>query len=218
MARSSWRNSGLTAAFAVALVVATSGKASAHRLDEYLQAAQLAIDPDRVELQLELTPGAALAAAILAEIDRDRNGTISDAEARAYAAVVQGAIRLELDGSVLHPELVESRPPAVDAVSKGEGTLRLRWTAPLPPLADGPHELFYMNAHHRDVGVYLANVLVPSTDRVAVTSQDRDVEQREYTVAYELKGGPAGALRGLAIAGIAGALAGAVFFLRRRRA
>ncbi len=215
MARSSWRNSGL-AACAAALVLAAATDASAHRLDEYLQAAQLAINPDRVDLQLELTPGAALATAILAEIDRDRNGTISDAEARAYAAVVQGAIRLELDGSLPHPELVESRPPGVDAVSKGEGTMRLRWTAPLPPLADGPHELFYLNAHHRDVGVYLANVLVPSSDRVAVTSQDRDVEQREYTVAYELKGKASPLTRGLLLAGAGGALAVVALLVRRR--
>ena len=37
---------------------------SAHRLDEYLQAARLGIDPDRVELQLDLTPGAAVPARI----------------------------------------------------------------------------------------------------------------------------------------------------------
>lgn len=189
---------------------------SAHRLDEYLQAARLGIDPDRVELQLDLTPGASLAAAIVAEIDRDRNGTISDAEARAYGLVVQAAIRLELDGTVLRPELVESRPAPVDAVSKGQGTLRFRWTAPLPPLSDGAHELFYLNAHHRDVGVYLANVLVPSTDRVAVTSQERDVDQREYTIAYELKPAPDG-WRPMLLIGLLGAAVAAIGFLRRRR-
>jgi hypothetical protein len=188
------------------LVLATATVASAHRRDEYLQAARVAIDPDRVELELDLTPGIAVAERVLAELDRDRSGTISDAEARAYASVVEGGIRLELDGRVLRPELVESRPPAVDAVTRGEGTLHYRWAAPVPSLAEGRHELFYLNAHHHDIGVYLANVLVPSSDRVAVTSQDRDTEQREFTVEYELKPSPARGIWSGVLIGIGGVL------------
>ena len=32
----------------------------------------------------------------------------------------------------------------------------------------GPHHLRYRNTHRPDIGVYLANVLVPASDRLAV--------------------------------------------------
>jgi hypothetical protein len=181
---------------------------SAHRLDEYLQAARLNIDPGRVELQLDLTPGVALAERIVGEIDRNRDGAISDDEIRAYATVVQSGITLAVDGQPLQPQLVETRLPAAGAIPQGTGTIQLRWVAPLPPLTTGPHRLFYRNAHHRDIGVYLANVLVPANDRIAVTAQDRDVDQREFTVEYDLRA--AQTTRGLALAGIGGVLAGCV--------
>jgi hypothetical protein len=169
-----------------------------------------------VELQLDLTPGIALADRIVAEIDRDRDGSISDAEIRGYAAVVLNGITLAVDGSQLQPRLVETRLPAVGAIPQGTGTIQLRWVAQLPPLGAGAHRLFYRNTHHRDIGVYLANVLVPANDRVAVTGQDRDVDQREFTVAYQLRDAQTGGSRGLALAGIAGVLAGVVVVWRRR--
>ena len=61
---------------------------SAHRRDEYLQAARLAIDPGGVQLELDLTPGIALAEAIIADIDRNRDGSLSDDEQRAYGRLV----------------------------------------------------------------------------------------------------------------------------------
>jgi len=221
--RSSWpaRRSGKRAAFSgalvLAIVVAGAPSASAHRLDEYLLAGRVAIDPDHVELQLDLTPGVALANRIAAEIDRDRNGIISVDEIRAYAEVVRSGITLAVDGNPLHPNLVESRAPAIDALARGTGTIQLRWVAQLPPLAAGPHRLFYRNAHHPDIGVYLANVLVPANDRVAVTGQDRDVDQREFTVEYELRTARTRGSRRIMLVGIGGVLAGVVLALGRRR-
>ena len=72
-------------ALTLLLVLMSGSWTSAHRRDEYLQAARLAIDPDRVELALDLTPGIAVADLVLSEIDVDRNGLISVAEARAYS-------------------------------------------------------------------------------------------------------------------------------------
>ena len=189
---------------------------SAHRRDEYLQAARLAIEPGRIELQLDLTTGIALADRVIGEIDRDRDGTVSDAEARAYAAVVERDTELALDGRALPRQLVEDRAPLVAAMRSGEGTLRLRWTAALPPLAPGTHVVRFTNAHHADIGVYLANVLVPASDRVAVTRQDRDVDQREFAVTYELQP-RRGRTAGVLAAGVGGLLAGLVVRHGRRR-
>ena len=78
------------AACVLALTTAIVGVAevSAHRRDEYLQAARLAIDPGGVQLELDLTPGIALAEAIIADIDRNRDGALSQDEQRDYAGSV----------------------------------------------------------------------------------------------------------------------------------
>ena len=179
---------------------------SAHRRDEYLQAARLAIDPDRVELELDLTPGIAVADVVLSEIDVDRNGLISAAEARAYSDRVLSAIALDVDGIPLRVELVDSTFPAFDSVRTGEGTTRIQAAASMPRLADGLHHLRYRNTYRSDIGVYLANALVPASDRVIVAAQRRDLYQRDLVIDYQLSRQPAStARRGLSV-GVAGAL------------
>ena len=57
----------------------------AHRDDQYLQTTLVAIEPWGVRLEINLTPGVAIAEQVIARIDRDRNGEISENEAAAYA-------------------------------------------------------------------------------------------------------------------------------------
>ena len=179
---------------------------SAHRRDEYLQAARLGIDPDRVELALDLTAGIAVAEVVLSEIDLDKDGMVSVAEARAYSDGVLSAIALDVDGIPLRVELVDSTFPTFDTVRKGEGTARIQATASLPRLDDGLHHLRYRNAYRSDIGVYLANALVPASDRVIVAAQRRDVYQRDLVIDYMLSGQRTPtARRGLSV-GVAGAL------------
>jgi len=192
-------------ALAVLTVVIASRGLSAHRRDEYLQAARLAIDPDRVQIVLDLTPGIAVAEGVLTEIDRDANKSISAAEARGYSERVLRAIALDVDGMPLGVELVDSVFPAIDTVRRGEGTTRLHAVAPIPRLPDGLHHLRYRNTYRSDVGVYLANALVPASDRVTVAAQRRDVDQRELIVDYRLRGDPATRARQGLPVGAAGA-------------
>ena len=181
------------------------GAASAHRRDEYLQAARVAIDPGRIEIELDLTPGIAVAEQVLAAIDRDGNRAISDGEARAYRDLVLGGLTVDVDGTPLALALIDSSVPEVAAVRNGEGTMRLRAGAALPRVSAGTHRLRYRNAHRPDIGVYLVNALVPASDRVAVVSQRRDVDQRDVTIEYTLAPDPATRLRGGLSAGAAGA-------------
>src|SRR4029450_13636155 len=118
-------------ALTLLLVLITGSWTSAHRRDEYLQAARLGIDPDRVELVLDLTAGIAVAEVVLSEIDLDKNGMISVAEARAYSNRVLSAIALDVDGIPLRVELVESPFPAFDTVRSGAGTTRIQAVAKL---------------------------------------------------------------------------------------
>jgi hypothetical protein len=171
----------------VAAATLAETPALAHRRDEYLQAARIAIDPQRVQIELDLTPGIAVASRVLDEIDRDRNGVVSDSEARAYATRVIGDIRVDVDGETLPVALAATRVPTVDSVLRGEGTIQFQFTAAVQSLGAGNHRLFYRNAHHQDIGAYLANTLVPATDRVMVLTQQRDVAQRELVVDYLLR-------------------------------
>jgi len=185
-ARSSWR-SKRAVALTLILVLAGAVAISAHRRDEYLQAARIAIDPDRVEIALDLTPGISVAADVLARIDRDGDTFVSPDEARAYARELQRVVALDVDGAPLRLELVDDTFPPVEAVRNGEGAMRVNLAAPLPPLAAGVHHLRYRNSHRSDIGVYLANALVPANDRVEVTAQRRDADQRELIIDYVLR-------------------------------
>jgi hypothetical protein len=207
------------AALTLLLVLMSGGSSSAHRQDEYLQAARLAIDPDRVQIELDLTPGIAVAEMVLAEVDVDADRSISAAEARAYSERVLSAIALDVDRMPLHVELVDSAVPAIDAVLKGEGITRIRAVAPMPRLSDGLHHLRYRNTYRRDIGVYLANALVPASDRVTVAVQRRDVDQRELLVDYSLRADPATRARrawSLGLTGVFVLLAG-LWWRRRPR-
>jgi hypothetical protein len=184
--RSSRRSSG-SAALAFALVLVATASTSAHRRDEYLQAARLGIDQDRVELALDLTPGIAVAPQVLAAIDRDGDKAIAPAEARAYALQVLSAIALDVDGRPLRVELVDSDVPSIDAVLNGIGTMRVRAYAAMRGLGGGFHQLHYRNSHRRDIAVYLANALVPASDRVTIGAQRRDFDQRALTITFMLQ-------------------------------
>jgi len=175
----------------VTLVTASGTGVSAHRVDEYLQAARIAIDPDRVQLELDLTPGIALAETILADIDRDRDGALSSEEQRAYGSLVLNALTVDIDGTPVRAELASAGFPGADEIRRGEGTVRLQLTAALPGLSSGVHHLRFRNRHHPDRSVYLANALVPASDRVSVTAQRRDANQTELTIDYTLRAAPA---------------------------
>jgi hypothetical protein len=175
----------MTAAVLLAVIMA-SVSLSAHRRDEYLQATRLAVEPGRVALEIDLTPGIAVADAIIAEIDRDHDGTLSIVEQQAYARSVLAAIELQVDSRPLHVEPGASAFPDLDAFRRGEGVIRLESVVNLPRLSSGDHHLFFRNAHRLVGSVYLANALVPRNDRITIVAQRRDSEQRDLTIDYVL--------------------------------
>jgi hypothetical protein len=202
----------------VLLAIAVGGGGtSAHRRDEYLQASRLAIDPARVEIVLDLTPGIAVAEQVLADVDSNHDHAISPAETTAYASRVMEAIALDVDGVPLRLELGDRTFPAREAVLNGEGTMRIRASASLPELSAGVHHLHYRNTHRPDLGVYLANALVPESPRIRITGQERDIDQRALTVDYELRRAPVRLLSGLAAGVVAAAIWLAIAWARRAR-
>jgi hypothetical protein len=169
---------------AVTAAVVASRGVSAHRLDECLQAARIAIEPTHVELELDLTPGMAVADAIVAEVDRDRDGSLSAAEKQAFVRRVLSAIDLENDGRSLDVTPGATTFAAIDALRRGEGMIRFRADARLPNQSPGTHHIVFRNRYRAAVSAYLANALVPESDRVAVTTQHHDAQQRDLTIDY----------------------------------
>jgi len=182
---------GTAVALALTAAAVLSGVATAHRRDEYLQAARLAVEPGRVELELDLTPGIAVSDATIADVDRDRNGVLSEQEKRAYVGRVLDAVVLELDGRSLHVEPTGSTFPGFNDFRRGEGTIRIRSAVALPHHVAGDHQLSFRNTNQREGSVYLANALVPNSNRVTITAQRRDPAQRTLTIDYALRPGPA---------------------------
>jgi len=172
---------------ALLAAIAGTSELAAHRLDELLQAARIAIGPDRVELEIDVTPGVAIADTFLASIDRDRNQSLSVEEQRRFVDEALAAIALDVDGRALDSRAIACTFADVDAFRRGEGTIHLRAMAALPPLADGEHHLSLRNTFRPDLSVYLANALVPDSDRISITAQHRDIEQRDLTIDYVLR-------------------------------
>jgi hypothetical protein len=202
-ARSSRGSSGAAGALALIVIVIGGTKVSAHRQDEFLQAARVAMDSGRVQIELDLTPGIAMAEEIFADIDRNRDGSLSQEEQRAYGSSVLSALELEVDGSPLRMRPGASSFPDLGAMRRGEGIIRLQSAAILPRLSVGSHQLLFRNRHHPVRSVYLANALVPGSDEVAITAQRRDVNQTELTIDYVLRGSPATSTATWLLGGIA---------------
>jgi hypothetical protein len=208
------RSTGL--AIALTTAVAASIAVSAHRRDEYLQAARLAVEPNRVELELDLTPGIAVADATIADLDRDRDGMLSEGEKRAYVGRVLDAVVLELDGRSLHVETTGSTFPGLNDFRRGEGTIQLLAAAVFPDQADGDHRVSFRNRNDRDGSVYLANALVPRSDRIVITTQRRDPAQRDLTIDYVLRRGPSAPAPTWLLGGITGVAVLAALLMRSR--
>jgi len=197
-------------AMAVVALMAVADTASAHRRDEYLQAARIAVESDRIDVALDLTPGIDVAASVMSDMDRDGDGALSAAEQQSYAARVAAAVSLDLDGRFLRVDTVAATFPTMTTFRRGEGTIELRLRAPMPALAEGRHQLAFRNGERRDVSVYLANALVPENDRVSITGQRRDPAQSalviEFISATDAVGPPMSLLGGLAGVAALGAL------------
>ena len=171
---------------AAALVVLSGASLSAHRMDEYLQAARIGIEPGRVDLELDLTPGTAVFDSVIAAIDRDRDGTVSSAERDAYVSAVFDAIALTVDGQTLAIDRINATFPEIDVLRRGEGIVQLSAGARLPALGNGAHQLTFRNSHRPDVSVYLANALVPVSDVIAITAQHRDRAQVALAIDFTI--------------------------------
>ncbi len=164
------------------------GVASAHRLDEYLQATILLVDKDQVHASMRLIPGVAVASSVIASIDSNGDGVLSEAEQRAYAERVLGDLSLKVDGYRLRPTLVSAEFPQVEQMREGIGEIHIEYTVDLPH--GGPNRrLILEDRHQMGDAAYLVNALVPSDPDIRIVAQSRNERQSFYQLDYVQAGG-----------------------------
>ncbi len=206
-----------------AVVVALMGTpASAHRVDEYLQATLISVEKDHVEVFLRLTPGIAVSSVVLAGIDSNADGVISETEKRVYAERVLGDLSLTVDGHGLIPRLVSVQSPEIEEMKEGLGEIQIAFTAALPN-GGRNRRLVFENHHQQQIASYQVNCLTPRDRNIRVNAQTRNEDQSFYQLDYvqatefsepaELKWWPG--VRGWPVAG-ALSLFAAVIFLSRQ--
>jgi hypothetical protein len=203
-------------AFLVILVLAAPASSAAHRLDEYLQASRLAIGREEIGLELDLTPGASIAAHVVALVDRDADGTISPLEAEAYGRSAVRALVLEVDGRAVPLALTRVEASRIGEMMDGAGSIQIVAVGRFQqPVAAGTRHLRFRNDHHPDSSVYLVNALVPRSPEIVVAAQSRDTSQREIHLEYDLR--PAWPIRLVWLTlGLAGV--GVLFVTRKAKA
>src|SRR5215467_13119816 len=147
--------------------------ASAHRLDEYLQATRLSLAANQIGVEIDLTPGVDVAQMIFALINTDHDGRISASEAEKYANQVLRETTLEIDGNRSQLALMKYEFPSFQEMSAGEGVIRI-FARAIWRGSVGAHRLVYQNNHKTDLGVYLVNALRPGSPAIEITEQHRD--------------------------------------------
>jgi hypothetical protein len=161
------------------LTLGLAGGASAHRLDEYLQATLIGVTRNGVDVEIQLTPGVAILPVWMAVVDQDRDGRISPEEERAYVRRVVHEVELRVDGVPAPLTLTESSFPTLNAMREGLGAIRIKLHA-----ARSGHELRFENRHLPQVSVYLVNCLAGPSEGLVVSGQKRDQAQKSIAFEY----------------------------------
>jgi hypothetical protein len=206
----------MKARMAAAVILLLAGiPALGHRLDEYLQAALIAVAKEHIQAQIRLTPGVAVFPIVLASIDTDGDGVVSKIEQRAYAERVLRDLSLSVDGDHLQLRLVSMAFPTVEQMQDGLGEIRIEFDANVP--RGGRHRrLIFENHHQSRIAAYLVNCLVPRDPDIQLTAQQRNYQQSFYQLDYRQAGIRSGPMSFAWWSGLTGLLGAAALLLSVR--
>ena len=171
---------------AIVVVLAVPSESAAHRLDEYLQAARVSLARDGVTLEVDLTPGANIASAVVPLLDRNGDDRISPAEAGMYGQMVLADLVLELDGRPVALTLTRVETSSIDEMRGGLGIIQLRAAGRVDWSVARRRQLYFRNNHQPATSVYLVNALLSEDREVGVARQTRDPLQREVHIDYRV--------------------------------
>jgi len=162
----------------------------AHRLDKYLQATLVDIEPGDVRLEINLTPGMAVAEQVLALIDSNHDGVISTNEAAAYAELLKRDLAVRLDQRDVELKLTALNFPEPTELRTGWGIIQMEYSVPPGALAAGPHRFTLENRHHPVASAYLFNAARPGSALIRIAGQKRNENQSTGEIAFEYRPPP----------------------------
>lgn len=171
--------------------LAAAAPAAAHA-DHYSQSAYVALRSDGVHVELDLSPGAMVASQILSTIDTDADGSLSEAEQRAYAGAIAHDLSLEIDGRRQELAVATLDFPSVAHLASGETKISLDFTGPGARLPAGPHTLTFRNTHAPTRSTHQAHALA-GTGGITIGKLTRDAVQENLTVDFTVAAAPGAA-------------------------
>lgn len=158
----------------------------AHQLDEYAQSTLVAVESGRIWVELNLTPGVAVADQLLGQIDANRDDVVSTNAAATYAQRVKHDLGLRLDGRSRELSLVALNFPTPAELRTGWGIIQMEFSATPGEFSAGTHRLAFENRHRPVASVYLFNAAHPSSDAIRITGQKRNDTQSAGEIAFEV--------------------------------
>jgi hypothetical protein len=161
----------------LAMLALADRPASAHQLDEYLQASRLAIAKTQLRIEMSLTPGVAVAPTVFALIDRNGDGQVSSTEIDSYARELLRDVVLSVDGQPVALTIAGVAGATWEAMRDGAGTIRVEALASVRAMSAGRHQIRLVNTHQSGLSVYLVNALAPADPDITIAAQRRDVLQ-----------------------------------------
>lgn len=173
-----------TIALRFALLMLLCRVASAHRLDELLQATIVIIESNEVRLQITLTPGVAVADNVIAGVDRNRDGVVDATETSTFAEGLQRDIRAELDGRILELRRESCVIPRLEELRTGWGLIQAEFTAGAARLSAGSHELSLQNRHLPEISAYMLNAAPGKPGTLEIVRQTRNDNQSVGSIDF----------------------------------
>lgn len=161
-----------------------SNAAFAHRIDEYLQATIFSLEANRVQASMRLIPGVQVSASVIAAIDANGDGNLSDGEERAYAERVLSDLTITIDNKRATPKLISWSFPPTAEMRDGLGEIHIEYAVDLQS-GGLDRSLVVANHHQIASSVYLMNVLVPQDTRLRIVTQKRNEQQSLYQLDYQ---------------------------------
>jgi hypothetical protein len=153
--------------------VALPSPVLAHQLDEYLQGTIVAIESDEIRLEINLTPGVAVAERVMALVDLDHDGVISTNEAKDYAELLKRDLSVRVDQRELELNVAALNFPEPSELRTGWGIIQMEFSVQPGSLAAGLHTLTFENRHLPAISVYLFNAAQQRSGAIQIKHETR---------------------------------------------
>ena len=163
----------------------------AHPLDVYLMGSYVTVTPTQVEVEVDATPGVLLAPDVLTQIDTNGDGTLSDAESRAYVQTIVDALQLSVDGTPLTLSVTKIEMPSSLNIQAGYGLIRIYTSADLPAsatAAGATASLSYVNGYTPTGAMYQVNTFTSGDTPIGLGAQQRSDDQASLDVQFAING------------------------------